>query len=242
MKTSLIILALFIAAYCNAQTPFGDVSLAQPTVNAVAASSVSLVQATNRNGFDNKVIAFPNNVTSGNLLVVFFVCQRTETPSQTISDTLGNTWSLLGSTNDNANLVATFMGWYTKTASGGADTITVTSASAASGIMVAEYSGLATGASDGTVVIVANKVGFPTSLTSPTVTTSSGGCVLSAIMSVNGGFTSGNPTIAGAFVVDKRSDYGMGLSRSNTTAGGTFAPVYSFNNGQSPCMISFGLK
>ncbi len=106
------------------------------TANAKAASSSS-----------DLTLAFPSNVTAGNLMVVPITWYNTQNPTITISDTFGSTWNHVGHTN--ADAASGCDVYWAFNAAGGANTLTFHSGTALFKTMsVFEYPGLSTTALD----------------------------------------------------------------------------------------------
>ena len=116
------------------------------TAQPVAPSGIRLVQARatgNESGTANMSLAFNTNNTTGNFLIVTGTAAR---PARNISvsDTLGNTYSLaLGPVTDIAQDVTLYI-WYVPACKGGTNTVTIVPAgTSALEIHVSEWSGLA---------------------------------------------------------------------------------------------------
>lgn len=108
-----------------------------------ARAAISYVQDNSGRGASPKAVAFGSNTTAGNLIVVGIVTESAVAVS-TVADTQLNTYHSAGVTGvmNNSTWVEV---WYAYNTAGGADTVTVTDASAATpDVSIVEYSGVAT--------------------------------------------------------------------------------------------------
>lgn len=81
-----------------------------------------------------------SNITAGNYLLVFSAYSSQSPNLATISDTLSQSYTLIGQINDGAQ-VGTLQAWYVKIAAGGACTVTNTTSASATTAFVYELSG-----------------------------------------------------------------------------------------------------
>lgn len=90
----------------------------------------------------SKMVAYGSNNTAGNMLVVFISNAGTSVPGATITDTLGNTWTLLQSDLTLNGFVQAL--WVAYNCKVGANTVTVSWSTGAvnNWMAIAEYSGL----------------------------------------------------------------------------------------------------
>jgi hypothetical protein len=139
----------------------------------------------------SQAIPYTSNVSAGDLLVYFHL-PNNNTSTSSVTDTLGNSWSLAGSTATTG--INVFTAWYTVSAFSGADTVTgyFTSADAFGDLVISDYRGLS-----------------PT----PTVDTYAGKLQNSTNPIVTGNFTT---TAVGDLLVGYFYDIGQGLITGTT--------------------------
>jgi hypothetical protein len=89
-----------------------------------------------------RTLAFPSNVTAGNFLVAAVTTYDSSTVTTTLTDSLSQTWSVIGPARYSTQNTACWLYYYPNTL-GGANTVTVTpNATVLMSIIVAEFSGV----------------------------------------------------------------------------------------------------
>lgn len=158
----------------------------------MAAVFVQSAQSANGSATRTTTAAATLTVTAGHLLVVCASWDSGSTPTVSLADTLGSTWTALPVANDSTDQQSNAM-WWTIAGAGGSDTFTVTlSASSDYFEMVAlEYSGVSD--VDATTM-VANQAATTTPATGSVTTTAAGDLVLSHLGTTAGQSVTGHPS------------------------------------------------
>jgi hypothetical protein len=163
-------------------------------------------------------LAFTSNVTAGNLLVMGMREGATPPGNPTVTDSLGNTWTL-------AQAFADQFFYYTKTASSGACTVTVNSQGTVSTRMVIlEFSGTFGTAPFHTAATGVNQGFSP--ITSNAVTPSAANGVMIALCANNSASES-------TFTVTGGSGYTLGPVATGGTTGRVAAAYLTFTSAAS---------
>jgi len=166
----------------------------------------------------DQTLAFSSNVKAGSLLVVGIRESATPSGNPTITDSLGNTYTL-------AQAFADQFVYYTKTASAGACTVTLNAVgSNANRMVILEFSGTFGAAPFHTAATGVNQ-GF-TPITSNAVTPSAANGVMLALCAFNG-------TIDVTFSVTGGSGYTLGPVSTGGTTGRVAAAYLTFTSAAS---------
>lgn len=206
--------------------------------------------STHEEGSDANVAqAYPSNVTAGSLLLCGVVWNDAGDTINlsTVTDSLGNTWKPFKTVNgSDAFSVA---GWYAANSGGGANTVTATfdTNAANKGLIVAEYSGIATStpldqtagqfqlspstSADG---VTSGTVGGATAQTNELGWSMDYTRTLGATLNAGSNFTKRLESTAGTFYVMVAEDRNLAVTAS------TYAGTWTFSDAGSGAGTVFG--
>lgn len=191
--------------------------------------AIAFVSASDAQNFinDGGTLAYAANVSAGSLLLAFVNVTGATEQVNGITDTLGNTWARAVQSTGAVGRRAEI--WYTRTASGGANTLTFDFSGAGTnhGVVIAEFSGFSNGVSLDQFNSTSNGTNTTTH-SAGSITTTVADAVLVAVFvfdsgfSINGRLTGWNPMIAN---IRQDSIYKIASATETTDAQVTTADV-----------------
>lgn len=107
--------------------------------------TITFVQsAQGRNGAGSAAVAFTSNNTAGNLSVVGVQLETSTATITSVTDTLTNTYTAVGTLNCDTSAALCVQIYYAKNIAAGANTVTVARSAGAVDVLIHEYSGAST--------------------------------------------------------------------------------------------------
>jgi fibronectin type 3 domain-containing protein len=169
--TSAVVIFTSLVSLTQALT-YDQVLQGQTGGKVLGASTIAKVQSKTATGTTGNTLAasFTTSITSGNLLIV--VAETDDGATATVTDSLGNSYSLANSVAWNFSLRKLYV-YYAANSLGGSNTVTVTTSSSGGSkqLHIFEYSGVATSAPLDQSVSGISIAGNGLSITSSAVTT-----------------------------------------------------------------------